>query len=233
MQKFILIISFLTMVPAIAQDALLLEETAETYTDEAQLKAMYLRFNQSLLVIEDQIYLIPCDCAPCRYMGAGIEGRNSGGDQAGRSAGGDSDGRGMAGDMDGRNQGGDEAGRSIGGDTEGRNMDGGSEGRNSGGDGEGRNMGGDSDERGMGGDADGRGMGGDTDGRDMGGDGEGRNNGGDMAGRLAAGDTNSFACEKKSKSRFKLLNVNKNAQIFYYDGVELTKVSIKNGLIKY
>jgi len=227
--------------PVFSQNNLLLEFTGIAYKDTQQLQDLYLQYDQSMLIVQGQIYLLPCECSPCRNAGGDNEGRNRGGEGDGRNSGKDSDQRNMGGDNDGRNFGGDEDGRNLGGDGDGRNLGGDSDARNQGGDSNNRSLGGENDGRGQGGDNDGRNLGGDADGRNQGGDEEGRNRGGDNDGRNAGadadlrqngGELSSFSCERKSRNKFELFAINKNAEVYYFDGSELKKVDMSKGMVK-
>ena len=227
-----IIVSIFLIQPVFSQNSLSLETTGITFKDQEQLENLYIRHNQSMLIVEKQIYFLPCECSPCRNSGGDNEGRNSGGDKDGRNSGSEGDERNFGGDTDGRNQGED---------TDGRNQGGEAEGRNQGSDAEGRNFGGDSDERNQDGEKEGRNFDGDTDGRNAGAEDEGRNQGGDAEGRNAGADTesrtgdgeiSSFGCERKSRKKLHFYNINKNAEVYYFDGFELTKVNMSKGVVK-
>ena len=226
---FFLMLSFY---PLFGQNSLLLEFTGIAFKDEQQLRELYVQYNQSILVVEGQVYFLPCECSPCRNSGRDNEGRNRGGGNDGRNSGNDSDGRNFGGDEDGRNLGGDGDGRKLGGSGDGRNLGGDSDARNEGGDSDGRNNGGDNDGRNLGGDSDGRNIGGDGDGRNRGGDNQGRNSDGDADLRTSGGVWSSFSCERTSRKKFELFAINKNAEVYYYDGSELIKVDLSKGFVR-
>lgn len=215
-----------------SQEGMYLEFTGLVYENESQLKGLYEKYDQTLLIVENQIYLIPCECSPCRNRGGDDEGRNMGGDGDDRNLGGDGDNRSLGGDGDRRNLGGDGDNRNLGGDGDGRNLGGDMAGRDGGGDGDDRNMGGDGDRHNLGGDGDDRNSGGDASGRNQGADAAGRNASGNMALRSDGGSWSSFSCEPKSKKRFILLDIHRNAEVYYFNGLELVKVDMKKGLIK-
>src|SRR5690606_7096819 len=234
MKGFGLIVVFLLMGQlSWSQNLLYLEKTGIEYEDKEQLRDLYYQYNQSMLSVEGYIYLIPCDCVSCRNSGGDNEGRNYGGDGNNRNAGGEIDGRNMGGDADGRNQGGDADSRNMGGDADGRNFGGESNERNQGGEGDGRNFGGDNDGRNSGGEGEGRNQGGDMDGRNQGGDNEGRNAGAEADFRMNGGELSAFECERKSRSKFILSGINKNAEVYFFDGTDLIEVDLSKDYVKF
>lgn len=216
-----------------AQNPLYLVKTGIEYENREQLQQLYYQYNQNMLIVEGYVYLIPCDCVSCRNSGGDNEGRNYGGDGNNRNAGGEIDGRNMGGDADGRNQGGDADSRNMGGDADGRNFGGESNERNQGGEGDGRNFGGDNDGRNSGGEGEGRNQGGDMDGRNQGGDNEGRNAGAEADFRMNGGELSAFECERKSRSKFILSGINKNAEVYFFDGTDLIEVDLSKDYVKF
>ena len=122
--------------------------------DEESLKAMFLKYNRPVIIINNAAY-IPDDV--CYKLGS----RSLGGDEENRSLGGDTEDRSLGGDEENRSLGGDEENRSLGGDEESRSLGGDEESRSLGGDEESRSLGGDEENRSLGGDSESRSMGSD------------------------------------------------------------------------
>ena len=68
----------------------------ESFKSEAQLQELYLKYG-NLLVINNLIYQIPCDCLPCRNFGGQTENRNLGGQTENRKLGGQTENRNLGG----------------------------------------------------------------------------------------------------------------------------------------
>ena len=68
----------------------------ESFKSEAQLQELYLKYG-NLLVINNLIYQIPCDCLPCRNFGGQTENRNLGGQTENRKLGGQTENRKLGG----------------------------------------------------------------------------------------------------------------------------------------
>ncbi|MBA5628664.1 hypothetical protein [Moheibacter lacus] len=216
-----------------AQNLLYLEKTGIKFEDKEQLRDLYQQYNQSILVVEDYIYLIPCECVACRKLSGDNEGRNLGGDGDNRNFSGDSSDRNSGGDIDGRNQGGESDERGFSGEGEGRNFAGESGNRNQGGESGERNQGGDSNKRNSGGDVDGRNADGEIEGRRAGGENDQRNSGAKADFRMNGGELSAFECYKKSRSKFILSGIHKNAEVYFYDGTNLIEVDLKEDFVKF
>ena len=104
----------------------------ESFKSEAQLQELYLKYG-NLLVINNLIYQIPCDCLPCRNFGGQTENRNLGGQTENRKLGGQTENRNLRGQTENRKLGGQTENRKLGGQTENRKLGGQTENRNLGG----------------------------------------------------------------------------------------------------
>ena len=89
----------------------------ESFKSEAQLQELYLKYG-NLLVINNLIYQIPCDCLPCRNFGGQTENRNLGGQTENRKLGGQTENRKLGGQTENRKLGGQTENRNLGGMSE-------------------------------------------------------------------------------------------------------------------
>lgn len=217
---FIFLLSFLNTIRA--QELIALQPTNVIYSNEQQLRELYIKYGQTLLIISDNIYLIPCDCSPCRNAGGNGENRNAGGDNSDRLLGGGAESRSASGENQERMLGGNGSDRNVGGNTNDRNVGNAGQERRLGGDADGRNSKGENQERQLGGDANIRNAAGVNQNRQIGGNADGRN---------SAGAFKEFACSDFSKSKIKFYNINFNATILYYDGDSLRSLDDK-GIVK-
>ena len=122
----------------------------ESFKSEAQLQELYLKYG-NLLVINNLIYQIPCDCLPCRNFGGQTENRNLGGQTENRKLGGQTENRNLRGQTENRKLGGQTENRNLGGQTENRKLGGQTENRKLGGQTENRKLGGQTENRNLGG----------------------------------------------------------------------------------
>jgi|SRR5690554_1468689 len=226
MKSYLLVISFVCFLfPQKSKSQVAFSQSIGKYKDMAQLEELYKDYG-SLLIINNFIFQIPCECSPCRNLGGGSDDRNLGGSSDDRNLGGDSDDRNLGGDSDERNLGGGSDDRNLGGNSDERNLGGSSDDRNLGGNSDDRNLGGDSDERNLGGGSDDRNLGGNSDDRKLGGGSDDRNLGGDSDDRDMKGQITQFSCKKtsKTKNEFTLLGINPNSTVKIFNGVDIKEV---------
>jgi hypothetical protein len=170
-----------------------------------------------LVIIADKVYLPQNACLDSRKVDGDTEDRKLGGDTENRKLGGDTENRKLGGDIENRKLGGDTENRKLGGDTENRKLGGDTENRKLGGDTENRKLGGDTENRKLGGDTENRKLGGDIENRKLGGDTENRKLDGDTENRKLDGDTAVIQCYRlEDRTGFKILNLNPNAEVFFY-----------------
>ena len=140
MKSYLLVISFVCFLfPQKSKSQVAFSQSIGKYKDMAQLEELYKDYG-SLLIINNFIFQIPCECSPCRNLGGGSDDRNLGGSSDDRNLGGDSDDRNLGGDSDERNLGGGSDDRNLGGNSDDRKLGGGSDDRNLGGDSDDRDM---------------------------------------------------------------------------------------------
>ncbi len=201
------------------------------YEDSAQLNSLFT-IHGSLVIINNLIYEVPCDCILCgRNLAGDTERRNLGGDSENRNLAGDTERRNLGGDSENRNLAGDTERRNLGGDSENRNLAGDTERRNLGGDSENRNLAGDTENRNLGGSSESRNLAGDTENRNLGGNSETRNLGGNSENRNLAGQVTELNCQNISAEAFRITGINPNSKILFYDGLHLK--SIENLIVKF
>lgn len=113
MKSYLLVISFVCFLfPQKSKSQVAFSQSIGKYKDMAQLEELYKDYG-SLLIINNFIFQIPCECSPCRNLGGGSDDRNLGGSSDDRNLGGDSDDRKLGGGSDDRNLGGDSDDRDM------------------------------------------------------------------------------------------------------------------------
>lgn len=99
MKRCLLVISFVCfLLPQESKSQVAFSQSIGKYKDMKQLEELYKDYG-SLLIINNFIFQIPCECSPCRNLGGDSDNRNLGGDSDDRNLGGGSDDRNMRGQV--------------------------------------------------------------------------------------------------------------------------------------